>query len=157
MNIALGRNVSDYDSNIVTEVANNIEYYTTQGELLENCINWNIPLLNEVLHYMVINKLGQELDLTSILPKFEQIKSKINVTEDELLSHLSEWTFTENEITKENIKKIVPSSSFWAYTAIIKNDLTIFLNKTILQALSEVSETTLYNNCLLYTSDAADE
>lgn len=87
---------------------------------MENCINWNIPLLNEVLHYMVINKLGQELDLTSILPKFEQIKSKINVTEDELLSHLSEWTFTENEITKENIKKIVPSSSFWAYTAIIK-------------------------------------
>lgn len=153
MNIALGRNVSDYDSNIVTEAANNIEYYTTQGKLLENCINWNIPLLNEVLHYMVINKLGQELDLTSILPKFEQIKSKINVTEDELLAHLSEWTFIENEITKENIKEVVPSSSFWAYTAIIKNDLTIFLNNTILQALSEVSETILYNNRNNYDSD----
>ena len=153
MNIASGRNISDYDSNIVTEVANNIEYYTTQGELLENCINWNIPILDEVLHYMVVNKLGQHLELTSIIPIFEQIRTKINVTEDELLAHLSEWTFIENEITKENIKKIVPSSTFWAYTAIIKNDLTIFLNRRIVQALSEVSETTLYNNRNNYNSD----
>ncbi len=152
MSIALGRDVADYNSNIVTDVVKNIEYYTTQGELLENCINWNIPLLNEVLHYMVINRLGQELNLSSVLPIFEKIKSKIDVTENELLEHLSEWTFIDNKITKDNIKEVIPSSSFWEYSAKIKNDLTAHLNKTIVEALSEIDKTTLYSNRNNYNS-----
>ena len=144
MSIALGRDVPNYDSNIVTEVAENIEYYTTHGELLENCINWNISLLNEVLRYMVINRIGKQLTITPILQNFEQIKSRINVTEDDLLTHLSKWSISDNEITKDNIKTIISTVSFWGYSAIIKNDLTAYLNTTVLQALSEISETTLY-------------
>lgn len=153
MSIALGRDVPNYDSNIVTEVAENIEYYTTHGELLENCINWNISLLNEVLRYMVINRIGKQLTITPILQNFEQIKSRINVTEDDLLTHLSKWSISDNEITKDNIKTIISPVSFWGYSAIIKNDLTAYLNTTVLQALSEISETTLYNNKNNYNTD----
>lgn len=153
MSIALGQDVSDYNSDTVIAVAENIEYYTTHGELLKNCISWNIPLLNEVLHYMVTNRIGKDLSIAPILQNFEQIRIMINVSEDELLTHLAKWSIPDDVITKEYIKIIIPLASFWEYSAIIKNELTAYLNTIVLQALSEIDEATLYNNRNNYNSD----
>ncbi len=156
MQISNGWNVATIkeDEEFISTMANVIDYYADYGNLLVNCINWNIPLLNKVLQYITINRLGVHLDFSQVIPFYESIKNKINVTDEQFISQLSDWeNNASNWITKENIKKEIPSASFYEITTKYENNLTSYINKIALEALSEIDSSYLYNQRNSHDSD----
>ncbi|MDY0173933.1 MAG: P-loop NTPase fold protein [Bacteroidales bacterium] len=144
--IANGANISHKCNDKQIEyIANNIEYYAIYGDILINSIRWNNPLLNQVLKFMIKNKLGTELYLEDVLPKFIDIKNRLEVEESTLLEHLNRWEEQKREITVDNIKNIlINTPQFFLYSKKTNNKLTNYLNTTIIEALSRVTKDTLY-------------
>jgi hypothetical protein len=144
----MGLYLSDVDvsDELIAEIAENIEYYENYGTLLKNGLSWNITFLNRVLRYMIQHDLGEELDLTEVLPEFDTIVERFNVTEEELLNHLSKYPISKDEITEANITNIITSPHFLSCLAKVENPLTSHLNDTIVKALSEVRCMDLFNN-----------
>jgi len=127
-------------------VSENIDYYASYGVLLIENISKNIPALNSVLKYMTENKLGHKLSLNNVLPRFFDIKSKLGITESYLLGQLNRWEKRKETITKDNIQTLILNADFFKYSTKTENKfkLTDYLNKTIVEKLSEVSTDTLY-------------
>ena len=145
MQLAHGRDVSLIKGCDVKYVAEIMDYYADHGNLLVNSVGWNIQLLNETLQYMVNNKLGYKLLLSDILPQFDNIKSRIGVTDEVFIEHLAEWnTDLDKDITKNNIKSVIPSASFYGLTTRISNVLTDHINKIAIEVLAEINVDTLY-------------
>lgn len=136
--IDIGGELSDEQTAYIAE---QMDYYENYGSLL---INSNNPNLYKVLKYMTENKLGYALSLDKVLPKFFEIKNKIGVTEETLLNQLNDWKEYKDDITKENIQKIV-HENLYQFTTETNNDLTKHINKTAVQALSDIDDNTLYN------------
>lgn len=143
--IQLAHNVNIIGGNLTDEqieyIAKQMDYYGNYGDLLVNSNNQN---LYKVLKYMTENKLGYILSLDKVLPQFYNIKSKINVTEEILLTQLDDWSDQKKVITKDNIHSIVPKD-LYQFTKETTNDLTKHINETAIDALSLVDENTLLN------------
>ena len=137
-NVSIGGNLTDEK---IEHIAKQIDYYGNYGDLLVNSNNQN---LNKVLKYMTENKLGYALSLDKVLPQFFNIKNKINVTEELLLTQLDKWSGQKDIITQENIQNIIPKD-LYQFTKETTNDLTKHINETAIKALSLVDENTLYN------------
>lgn len=154
MQLTLGRPISLISGGDVKYVARIMDYYQNHGTMLINSVGWNIPLLNDVLQYMVNNKLGYRLSLSEILPQYESIKNRIKVTDDALIEHLAEWNIDLDEnINKNNIENVIPNASFYSLTTQIDNPLTEHINKIAIETLSEISANTLYSQRANYSSD----
>jgi len=125
-------------------VSENLDYYASYGDLLLESISKNVPALNSVLKYMTENKLGYTLSLEEVLPKFFEIKNKIDVSESTLFEQFNDWKEHKNSITKDNIQTIISDANLFQYSVETKNELTDYLNKTIIEKLSEVSTDILY-------------
>lgn len=137
--IDIGGELSDEQAAYIAE---QMDYYENYGSLL---INSNNPNLYKVLKYMTENKLGYALSLDKVLPKFFEIKNKIGVTEEALLNQLNDWKkYKDDDIAKENIQVIIPAD-LYQFTKETANDLTKHINKTAVQALSDIDDNTLYN------------
>ena len=131
-----------------------MDFYANHGKMLINSVGWNIPLLNDVLQYMVNNKLGERLSLSEVLPQYENIKNRIHVTDDAMIEHLAEWNIDlDEDISKNDIKKVIPNASFYSLTTQIDNPLTEHINKIAIETLSEISANTLYSQRANYSSD----
>lgn len=153
MQLAHGHPISLIAGGDIKYVAEVMDYYIDHGDLLVNSVAWNIPLLSETLQYMVNHKLGYKLLLSDILPQFEDIKNRIGVTDEVFIEHLAEWnTDLDKYITKNNIKDVIPDASFYDLTTRISNALTDHINKTAIEALSEISVDTLYAQRTAHTS-----
>jgi len=133
-----------FDNEKLKTVSKNTDYYASYGDLLLNNLSWGIAALDQVLKYMTENKLGQSMTIEKVLPKFFEIKSRINVTEVILLEQLDHWNKFITSINKGNINSIIPNALFFKYSTITKNALTDYLNKIIIEALSDVSVDLLY-------------
>ncbi|MBR7068178.1 MAG: NTPase [Bacteroidales bacterium] len=131
----------EFSDEQIEYIANQMDYYGKYGDLLVNSNNQN---LNRVLKYMTENKLGYILSLDKVLPQFYNIKSKINITEEILLTQLDDWSDQKKVITKDNIHSIVPKD-LYQFTKETTNDLTKHINETAIKALSLVDGNTLYN------------
>ena len=134
------------DDNQIKYISENIDYYCNYGRLLINNLSFNSSALNKILKHMTESRLGHRLSLENVLPVFSEIKTKINVTEAVLLEQLDKWSNQIKEIKKENIQAIIPNAPFSQYSIITKNTLTDHLNKTVIEALSDVSVDVLYQN-----------
>lgn len=154
MSLAAGVNIGESGSDAVSRVAKLMDYYANYGDLLINCTSLNNHMLNQVLKYMTVNGFGGTLSIEEILPKYDTIKSKINVTDEEFLTQLSCWSENaKNAITKENIKTVIPSAAFYTITASIANELTSCINEVVIETLSEISSNNLYSQKGNYSSD----
>ena len=154
MQLTYGHVVTLKDDGDIKCVAEIMDYYADHGDLLIKSVGWNNSLLNDTLQYMVNNKLGYKLSLRDILPQFESIKNKISVTDEAFIEHLADWnTDLDKEISKNNIKSVIPSASFYDLTTRISNSLTDYINKIAIETLSEISVDTLYNQRANYASD----
>ena len=139
MQLAHGRSISLIEGGDIKYIAEVMDYYVDHGDLLVNSVRWNIPLLNETLQYMVNHKLGYKLLLSDILSQFKEIKNRIGVTDEAFIEHLAEWNNDlDQDITKSNIENIIPDASFYDVTTLISNALTEHINKTAIEALSEI-------------------
>ncbi|MBO2524868.1 MAG: hypothetical protein CW341_04080 [Bacteroidetes bacterium] len=137
-NVNIGKDLTDKQ---IEYISKQIDYYGNYGDLLVNSNNQN---LNKVLKYMTENKLGCVLSLDKVLPKFFNVKNKINVTEETLLIQLAKWSDQKDIITQENIQNIIPKE-LYQYTKETTNDLTKHINETAIKALTLVDENALYN------------
>lgn len=155
MMIAVGTNVNiPINDKVISEVAGCIECYSSYGDLLTTCISVNIPLLNSVLKYMTQKQIGTSLSIEKILPEFNNIITRIGVSNAELLTNLSIWhTDAPESIHKDNIQTIIPSPTFFEHSVATKTKLTDYLNKTIVEALAEVDTNTLYKARTSFDSD----
>jgi len=95
---------------------------------------------------MTENKLGYRLSLEKVLPHFFKITVRIDVTESVLLMKLNNWEKHKNSITKDNILQVIPNADFFIHSIETKNSLTNYLNKTVIEALKEIDEDTLYSH-----------
>lgn len=143
MKIANNQPVSLIEGGEIKYVADVIDYYIDYGVLLLKSLTFSSSLLTELLAYMVENNLGWNLLLTEVLPKFEEIKEEINVTDEALLNNLSNWDF--ESIGKDNITEYVPNASFYAVTSRVDNALSKHINQVAIEALSEESVDSLYS------------
>ncbi|GHT25384.1 NTPase [Bacteroidia bacterium] len=143
--IANGTNAGGtFNEEQIKYIAENLDYYASYGDLLLNSLSWNIPHLIQALKYMTENKLGISLSIENILPQFEQIKSRLGVTDAVLLIQLNRWEKDKNKITKDNIQQILPNAQFFQFSKATKNNLTDYLNTTIIEALAKITTDTLY-------------
>lgn len=154
MSLATGVNIGNASSDTVSQVAKLMDYYASYGDLMISCVSWGIPMLNQVLKYMTLNRLGNTLSIQKVLHIYDEIKSTINVSDEELLTHLADLSMHEAEaISKENIKTVIPSATFYAITASISNELTSHINEIAIEALNAVSNKELYDQRSNYTTD----
>lgn len=143
--IASGTNINiQLNDEQVKYVSENIDYYGNYGELLINNLSWNIPLLTQVLKYMTENKLGVNLTLENVLPKFIEIKNILGITEAILLEQLNDWEEYKHSINSSNIQQVIPQPQFYQFSKETKNNLTDYLNHTVAEALSNVQANQLY-------------
>jgi len=146
MSIAMGTPInSSFNDNQIGIIAENIEYYSTYEDLLIN--NYNIHVLNQVLKHMTINKKGMIFSIEKILPMFFQIRNRIAVSESDLLSQLNRWErFAPKSINKDNIETIIPDATFFQYSRATSNNLTKYLNETVIEKFVDINSDELYNN-----------
>jgi len=143
MKIANNQPVSLIEGGEIKYVADVIDYYIDYGVLLLKSLTFSSSLLTDLLAYMVENNLGWNLLLTDVLPKFDTIKEKINVTDEALLNNLSKWNF--ESIGKDNITEYVPNASFYEVTTRIDTPLSKHINQVAVEVLSERSAKLLYS------------
>jgi hypothetical protein len=143
MQFSNGINV-DISEKQIKKVAGIMDYYADYGELLINNLTWNTPDLSKVLKFMTENQMGSILSLEKVLPKFLDIKNKINITEDYLFSQLDSLAKDKDSITIDNIETIVPKG-LYQFTVKTKNELTIHINKIAVQKLSNINVEELYS------------
>jgi len=137
-NVSILENLTDEQ---IKYIAEQMDYYGKYGDLLINSNNQN---LYKVLKYMTENQLGHLLSLTDVLPNFFNIKDKIGVTENVLLTKLNDYREYKKNITQENIQTVIPVN-LYQFTKGILNDLTKHINNTAIKALSLVDENNLFN------------
>ncbi|MDR1552634.1 MAG: KAP family NTPase [Prevotellaceae bacterium] len=125
-------------------IAENLDYYASYGDLLINNLSWDIPHLAQALKYMTENKLGNTLSLEQVIPKFFNIKNTLVVTEIVLLDQLNNWEKYKDAITTSNIQQVIPDAQFFQFSKVTKNDLTDYLNTTIIERLSKITTDQLY-------------
>ena len=154
MKLANGQQVSLIDGGEIKEVVEIMDYYADHGDMLMKCLSSNNPLLNSVLQYSVNNRHGYKLSITEVLPKFDDIINRIDVEKKEFIGHLSYWNKDlDSEITKENIKNVIPNATFYELTTGIDNALAKHINETAIEALSEISIDSLYRQKTNYATD----
>jgi len=143
--IAGGTNINvQLNNDQIEYVSGNIDYYGNYGELLINNLSWNIPLLTKILKFMTENKLGYRLRLENVLPKFFDIKNRLGITETILLEQFNDWEELKESINSSNVHEVIPQPQFFQFSKETKNKLTDYLNKTVIEALSDVQANQLY-------------
>lgn len=143
--IANGTNVGgEFSEENIKYIAENLDYYANYGDLLINKLSWNIPILGQALKYMTENKIGINLSLEKVLPKFFDIKNNIGIDETILIEQLNRWEESKDIIVSTNIIMLIPNAQFFVFSKTIKNTLTDYLNTVIVEALSEITNDQLY-------------
>ncbi|MDR0961568.1 MAG: KAP family NTPase [Mediterranea sp.] len=144
-NLNGSNNGGSFDESQIKYAANTLHYYTNYGEALIHNLSWNLPILKQVLKYITEHKMDGKLDLSTLLPKFFEIRNNLQVTEECLLSQLGRWKINDEIINKGNIQTIIPNATFYQYSSANKNTMTNFINKVAVDALTSIAESTLYN------------
>ncbi len=146
MRLANNENISiDLSKADIQYIANQMDYYADYGQLLV-ASEYDNSSLNDVLKYMTENELGYKLSLNDVLPQFLEITRKVNVKESILLKKLNSCEEDKKSITKNNIQTIIQDADFFIHSIETKNSLTDCLNKTVIEALEDIDEDTLYSD-----------
>jgi len=135
------------DEDIVKEVAEQIEYYISYGDLLLLATKWKKTLLKEVCKDLVYNRYGtKRMDIKESLKNFEKIKNTLEINIEDLLKSFDRWTkFAKEEINKDNIQEVITDYEFYKYSTTISLDLTKHLNKVIKEFINNQEQETLIN------------
>jgi len=147
------------DEKIIKEVAKQIEYYISYGDLLLLPTTWQKPLLIEICKDLVFNSYGtQSMNIQEALKNFENIKTSLNINEEDLLNSLNGWKkYAKDKISYENIQEVITNYEFYNYSVLISLDLTEHINKTIKEFINSKEQKTLieeWNNDSSYTYNA---
>lgn len=133
------------DETTVKEIAQRIEYYSNYGKLLLQSLSWGQPLFLEVCKELTINNYGSsKMSIKELLPKFEEIKSAINSSEQDLLKRLNGWSDSlKKELSTDNLEEIITQFSFYEYSTSISLEITNQINKIAKEFINLIDEETL--------------
>lgn len=143
MKIANNQPVTLISGGEIKYVADVIDCYINYGDLLKQSLSSNDQILKDLLKYMIENHLGFKISFPSIFRYFDEIRRKIEVTEEALLENLCEWD--SKSINKGNIKICIPNASFYEVTTRIDTPLSKHINQVAVEVLSEESVDSLYS------------
>lgn len=139
-----GNNIS-FDDDKVAAIAERIDCYAKYGDVLITNNSWNFPYLNKILNYMTINNIGHGIQLENTLKLFEAIKTKINVSDEQLMNQIARLSESPNEvISEESLESIVPID-LYKVTTTVDNTLTQLINNTAINKLTNLTADILYN------------
>ena len=143
MKIANNQPVTLISGGEIKYVADVIDCYINYGDLLKQSLSSNDQILKDLLKYMIENHLGFKISFPFIFRYFDEIRRKIEVTEEALLENLCEWD--SKSINKGNIKICIPNASFYEVTTRIDTPLSKHINQVAVEVLSERSAKLLYS------------
>lgn len=152
--LVTGHNIT-FDEKFVPEIAKIIDFYDTYESILLHIISWNYESLYKVVKFMILNNIGDALDLKQILPKYDIIKTRLKISDEQLLTHFARWIKTIENVSSKEIQKIIPNAKFYHVTAQSANQniLTDKINKLATAAVSEIPTEDLYKQRANYKSD----
>lgn len=155
--IAQNGNVN-IDDSLVVAIAENIEYYANESDLLDKNQSWNNSTLNKVISYMIKHGIGVYLNIFTIMPQYENIKNRYSVSDKELLKFINRWDVKElinkTIVDLSQLKVLIPNSNIYDITSTINNNFTDLINKTATKILLlSVKETDLINTIGNYSTD----
>lgn len=155
--IAQNGNVN-IDDSLVVAIAENIEYYANESDLLDKNQSWNNSTLNKVISYMIKHGIGVYLNIFTIMPQYENIKNRYSVSDKELLKFINRWDVKElinkTIVDLSQLKVLIPNSNIYDITSTINNNLADLINKTATKILLlSVKETDLINTIGNYSTD----
>lgn len=155
--IAQNSNVN-IDDSLVVAIAENIEYYANESDLLDKNQSWNNSTLNKVISYMIKHGIGVYLNIFTIMPQYENIKNRYSVSDKELLKFINRWNVKElinkTIVDLSQLKVLIPNSNIYDITSTINNNFTDLINKTATKILLlSVKETDLINTIGNYSTD----
>ncbi|BDD12583.1 NTPase (plasmid) [Fulvitalea axinellae] len=128
------------NEDLFVEVAKRIEHYICYGDLLILTRTWGNNLVHNVCRLLTLNSYGvSRMNLNSVLPHFFDLVSSINVSENELLKRLDDWSGYVDKITVDNIRTIVPNHDFYKYSTSTTNTLTKHINAILKEYLNSIS------------------
>ncbi|HTI57674.1 P-loop NTPase fold protein [Mucilaginibacter sp.] len=132
--------IESTDENQINEIAKRIEYFIIYGDLLLLVESFDKPLLKSVLNKLTKKSIRtSRLSIEKILPKFEAIRTLIDVTPYEFLDRLNGWADSAKKvINTQNIKDIVPDIKFYEYAIKQNNKLANFIVEEIGNYLNTV-------------------
>ena len=141
------------NESIVSKVASIIEYYVDFGDLLLEVITWQKPLLQKVLKEILKqNHDDSVMNIEKVLPNFEKLKEIIDVTDEELLLCLDDWSsFLKTELTKDTLTTVIPNISLYSIALKLKNELTDHIFETALDFIKVIE----HSAWVTYFSDNA--
>lgn len=128
-----------YIDGLDEKVAERLEYYKSYGELFILSKDWGSDLLNRSVKIMVEKSYGRIMNIETILPFFEEIKSALNIDSSVLLKDFNRWNKYLDKITVENIETIIPKYSFYEYSSITSNELTKYINDIALSKIKTIT------------------
>jgi hypothetical protein len=129
------------EESFVIEIAKRVECYKDFDDLIIDVIEWEQPLLIEVLK-KIVNMDGNEsiLSIETLLPLFKQIHTVLDIQYPKLLQFFNDWFEEASKlVNKENIFEIIKDIEFFQEATKNENDLTNYIIETFLQHLSLVS------------------
>ena len=146
------------DDSLVVAIAENIEYYANESDLLDKNQSWNNSTLNKVISYMIKHGIGVYLNIFTIMPQYENIKNRYSVSDKELLKFINRWDVKElinkTIVDLSQLKVLIPNSNIYDITSTINNNFTDLINKTATKILLlSVKETDLINTIGNYSTD----
>lgn len=147
------------DEKTVKEVAKQIEYYICYGDLLLLSTTWQKPLLKEICKDLIFHRYGtKRMNIEESLKNFENIKTTLDINEEDLLKSFDAWTeFASEKITQENIQEVITDYEFYNYSVSVSLDLTKHINKTVKEFINSKEQEFLieeWNHDSSYTYNA---
>ncbi len=120
----------------LSEVASIIDCYSNFDELILKGLQWGHNGFSKVITYMIANKASKKVDTGKLLTKYNDIKNRYSVTDEELLDYLNNFDFAIDDEAMSNFENFVHISFFDASKS-IQNKFTKKVNALAVKALSD--------------------
>lgn len=118
----------------IAEIASVMDYYANFDDLILNGIEWNHKGLANIVKFMIVNKTSKKVDVSRLLPKYNEIKARFAVKDEEVLDYFDCFDITMEDDNLNNFETKVQISFFEA-SKIIQNSFTTKVNALAVKAL----------------------
>ena len=129
------------DDIFISEITRRIESYNFYGSLLLAVVTWPKPILIHVLKSISeSSEFGITMNVEKVLPKYDEIISLLEVSDETMLNKLNGWEkHLHEKLSTSNLQEIIPQPSFYFKALSIENILTKFIFEIAIKHIKEVT------------------
>ncbi len=120
----------------MSPVASSIDYYASADELLLS--GSNKPNFISFVTYIIIHNYGTMQDLSKVLPRYMNFKTKYKVNDGQLLGYLNKWRDQlPTDVTDSDLRRLIPDAKFYNVISSVKNELSRSIIRLALSVFSK--------------------